>query len=447
MASDFTDLVLLIGTNPLPGYVAVKYFMKKNSKLDRIWMVCSAKSGNQSSTVEYAESLKDLLKDSELKFQELIYVDDIDSKSSIQSELGKIINESERVHLFFSGGTKTMAAYSYSYLKDKKEGEFSASYLSARSFKINFDDEIASKDLRDAAKITFDELLKLYLFEEKEEKPDRYASLNSVGIKFTELIDEKKINNFYSKKGGFRRDIFKIDGNDLGKIFTNLSDSESDIRKSAVCKTFFQAKLNKLKGNEADNFERRVDIFKKILEYKPNEEFQGIINAFPEGFRLRENETFNTDIKKKDYDTCVEYMDGFWFEKYIKKLIQNKFKDNFDEILFNKELFKKDDYENKFELDLILMRGYQLIGISCTTAEKKGICKEKGFEIVLRTGQIGGKEAKAILITRADTKTVSDLQSELISSTGTNNKNILVLGIDDWSENKFVEKMKDYFLN
>ena len=46
----------------------------------------------------------------------------------------------------------------------------------------------------------------------------------------------------------------------------------------------------------------------------------------------------------------------------------------------------------------MLVKGYQLIGISCTTANEKKLCKSKGFEIILRARQIGGDEGKAILI-------------------------------------------------
>jgi len=62
----------------------------------------------------------------------------------------------------------------------------------------------------------------------------------------------------------------------------------------------------------------------------------------------------------------------------------------------------------------------------------------------LRTKQIGGEEAKAILITRADNGTVKRLQSELVLSTGTIKENILVLGEDDWKEDRLVKKIKDF---
>ncbi|MGC8651581.1 MAG: DUF1887 domain-containing protein, partial [Minisyncoccia bacterium] len=52
-----------------------------------------------------------------------------------------------------------------------------------------------------------------------------------------------------------------------------------------------------------------------------------------------------------------------------------------------------------FELDIFLINGYQLIGISLTTSTRQGECKLKGFEVIHRVKQIGGDESKAILIT------------------------------------------------
>ena len=36
---DFTDLVFLIGTNPLPNYVIARHFLKTNKKIKNIWML------------------------------------------------------------------------------------------------------------------------------------------------------------------------------------------------------------------------------------------------------------------------------------------------------------------------------------------------------------------------------------------------------------------------
>jgi hypothetical protein len=107
-------------------------------------------------------------------------------------------------------------------------------------------------------------------------------------------------------------------------------------------------------------------------------------------------------------------------------------------------VIKKSEWQSpnqNFELDVILLKGYQLIGISCTTSEKKGECKNKGFEIFMRTRQIGGEEARAVLVTRLSEP--GELQGELEVDTG-GGGNILVLGADDLKENILVRKICEF---
>ncbi len=443
MCLDFTDIVLLIGTNPLPNYVAAKYFIVNNSNLRQIWMVCSEEQNqrNQKSTQEYAETLKGILKCAKIEFPELIFISDIGSRSSIEQALDRILENTgnNKVHLSFTGGTKAMSTYSYSYLQKKGEG-FSASYLSARSFKMKFDDGTISDNLVNRIKISFDNLLKLHLFKKVEEKSDKYKGLGSVTKEFEELIKRGKICNFYADCG-YEKKIFEIKGNkDIEKIFKNMHN----IIDASNDKKILELKLSELKSDkEKSNFKRRVNILKKIKEYKPNDEFLSIINAFTKEYRIYTNGCFNKDIEIEKYRTAIEFMDGFWLEQYVGRLIEDKLKDKFDEIKVNQKPYREKE-SNHFELDIVLMKGYQLTGISCTTSGKKSLCKEKGFEIILRTRQIGGEEAKAILITRADEKTVKTLQSELLLDAGTNKKNIIVLGIDDWAENKLTKKIGGY---
>ncbi len=447
MDLDFTDLVLLIGTNPLPNYVVAKYFIINNSNLENIWMVCSERVLNQKSTKEYAEVLKELLEDSKHEFPELIIVSDVDSKSSIELGLEKIRNANNGVHLFFTCGTKAMRVYAYSYLKLNVKSSFSASYLSARDFKIKFNDGSASDNLRNEIKITFDELLKLHLFEKEQEEADKHMCFNDVVNEFQKLIQEDIISNFYLKDGCFQRDIVKLKDKELEKVFKILRDCKLLAQNKDIDKGFILGKLDNLKGEkEKDNFKKRIEILRKILRCEPNDEFLRIIKAFPKEYRLYTNGGFNMRIDKKDCIMAVKYMDGLWFETYVANLIKSKLGDKFDSMLLNQKPYKKTDIiaKNNFEIDIVLMKGYQLIGISCTTDGKKHLCKSKGFEIILRTKQIGGEEAKAILITRADNGTVKRLQSELVLSTGTIKENILVLGEDDWKEDRLVKKIKDF---
>ena len=70
---DFTDLILLIGTNPLPNYVSADYFIRHNKNLLRVWAVYSKEKvgKKQTSTVFYARNFKDLL---EKKYKKRISV-------------------------------------------------------------------------------------------------------------------------------------------------------------------------------------------------------------------------------------------------------------------------------------------------------------------------------------------------------------------------------------
>ncbi len=478
MELDFTELALLIGTNPLPNYIALKYFTENNKNLKKIWLICSEKNPkiNQDSTQEYAESLKEYFSKvnaplnstddlQKLEFSEIIYINDIGSKKTIEEQLKKIAKDSNsrKLHLFFTGGSKAMSAYSYYYLKEKFKNKFSASYLSARDWKIIFDgEENITESIADKIKINFDYLAKMHRFKIAENSENhacisiKSEDFTDIIIKqFIEIIESEKIGEFYSESGGYNRNIFKPDGKCkiMQQIFKNITKEDSNILKAAadVSAQYLKEEENRLKSAEdKSKFNEKVNIFKRILNYRPNETFMKVMESFPEDCRIyyyddSKNINFQTEIGYKRYNDIVKFLDGFWFEQYVCKVIENNLKNNFDEILSNQILYRKSDAQsNNFELDIVLLKGCQLIGISCTTAGSKHLCKEKGFEIILRTKQIGGAEAKAILITGAEKEIVEKLQAELILESGTVKKNIIVIGKDDWRECALKEKIQEF---
>ncbi|MHB1645390.1 MAG: hypothetical protein ACYCSW_02620 [bacterium] len=478
MELDFTDLALLIGTNPLPNYIASKYFIEENKHLKKIWLVCSEENLNinQNSTGKYALNLKELLSKEEappdyindtqkIEFPEIIYIEDIGSKKMIEKQLEKIVKDSNnrKLHLFFTGGSKAMSAYSYSYLKEKFKNKFSASYLSARDFKIMFDDEDnITKNIADKIKINFNDLIKLHGFEKRDTKKQNDISIefekfiDKIIEKFRIIIKNEKLDEFYSNSGGYNRNIFKPDVNDkiMEKIFSSITKEDSKILKAATSDKCLEEEENKIKTDDDKlKFNKKVNIFKKILNYNPNETFMEVIGSFPEDYKIyRYNNSnkpnFQTKIGYEKYKRAVDFLDGLWLEQYVGKIIKKYFENDFDEILFNQKPYRNsDDPSNNFELDVVLIKGCQLIGISCTTAECKDLCKKKGFEIILRTRQIGGTETKAILITRADEKIVEKLKTELVLETGTVKTNITVIGKNGWEESKLKEKIKEFILN
>ena len=60
---EFTDLILLIGTNPLPNYVVAKHFLENNPLLQRIWLVHSEETRYQAGTSFQAKNLEKVLEE------------------------------------------------------------------------------------------------------------------------------------------------------------------------------------------------------------------------------------------------------------------------------------------------------------------------------------------------------------------------------------------------
>jgi len=139
--------------------------------------------------------------------------------------------------------------------------------------------------------------------------------------------------------------------------------------------------------------------------------------------------------------------EGYWLEEYIAVTFQKKLANrlNSGEGVLHNWVIKNPDWWTKFELDVIFVHGYHLTGISCTVGFKKESCKSKGFEIIQRTKQIGGDEARAILITGSNKNQTKILQDELVFETGGSQNNVLALGIEDLRNEKlYIQKIEEF---
>jgi hypothetical protein len=477
MTSNFSDLLLLIGTNPLPNLVVAEYFLNINQNLDRIWLIHSEKNKFQEGTIKEAENLEKTLID---RFKErppkikFLSLTNISNAKEIEKDfISKCGNElkNRSVHLNYTGGTKAMGIHIYRTLEKQKDlKEKSFSYLDARNFNIVWDnkDEITD-DLRNEMIISFDEIVKLHGFEKKR---DECAKFSKAVDAFTSLISRGKLQKYLYDSNGYKRSLFERKAsfeitNEVIENFKNkIPDNKLKTLQPLMNKKIFLEELydslNKLSFTKEEidivaNYAERKDNSSKLAisishlkedqlkAFKPNKEFLEIISSMPEDYML-----FNSNgefIKPKTSSKCkdaIEFLDGKWLEDYIYKVIEHEIKSKATDIQKNCIIDKE---ECRFELDVVLVRGYQLIGISCTTANKKDICKNKGFEIILRTRQIGGEEAKAILITCVEDNSAEDiknkLEEELRADTGSG-KNIIVLGINDLEKANLLKQLQEF---
>lgn len=414
----FEHLILLVGTNPLPNYIVAEYYLKNNNDLRVIYLVHAERTGRQQETKTQAENLERVLKKrhtGKLLFPlPTISISDVSNAKRIFTDINeKLISklpDKGNVHLNYTGGTKALSTHVYRSIEheSKKIAGSSFSYLDGRNFMIVDDGKgVVVSDLLDKVDISFEELIDLHGFKRKNK--DSGIDFSETNKIFASVISNGTLTEYFHEETGYYRTKF-----------------ESNKKRGELAKTIKELKTDELK------------------QLRPNNVFLAVIKAMPEGFQLFDKEgVFQKPENNSKCKNAIKYLDGGWMEDYLHDILEGQLQESNIEIKKNWEI-DKDGWETHFELDVVLMRGYQLIGISCTTSSVKHICKNKGFEIIHRTRQIGGDEARAVLVTMVDDDVKKKLQKELELNTGITSSNILVLGKNDLPEQRLLKKLKPF---
>ncbi len=412
------DVILLIGTNPLPNYVVAKSL---EHKICHLFLIYAERTRAQEGTKDYAENIANLLPHSPCEF---IAIPDVGNPAIIQRTIRGLKNKlcaHHRIHLNYTGGTKTLAVHTYSTLKTIKPEKLKATYLDARTYTI-IDDTgniCSSTDLREDVILTIDELLKLHRYsrDEKLQSWEDFTFKEPLTFIKHEIIQrEGRLRKFLKWVDDLFRPIFKI-VKDNGSVKKYLSRLDEKNPKADGMKSYFET------------FNERTPDF--IIDFLKT--FSGESSILDEsGILWRPNKDCSSrDLKRRLLNT-VRFIDGIWLEWYVyselRDLLQNKGLEETKQ--FGHSLTASRGNE-KFELDVFILRGYQLNGISVTTAPQRHLCKLKGFEIIHRVRQIGGDESRAFLITRLNRDVADSLQRDLLYSTGAREDKFLVFGKDD----------------
>lgn len=85
-----------------------------------------------------------------------------------------------------------------------------------------------------------------------------------------------------------------------------------------------------------------------------------------------------------------------------------------------------------FQLDVVAVLGYQIVVVSCTVSAKHEIVKRKGMEAILRMRQLGGVEARSIVLSGASRNAQQLIQAELKEETGHPSIPLEIWGKDTW---------------
>jgi len=434
-------LFITVGTNPLPAYVVAKYF---KDSFNNVVLISSEENRNiyQAGTRAYAEKIRDTLETNVEKYH-IISLSNVANPAEIKRDLKKRLESNDilfskddiqKVHLNYTGGTKIMAVAVYNFLKEEYGDKFESSYLDARSYKLILEDgtvEPTFEDLREKVKIDIETLLKLHLYEVKRiESDEKYKK--AFGEKYySEIISEiEKIVNDDDKRGKYLEWTNKY----FRKVFRYKDESNKE--KLITTPTKLSEHLNK------EENKKLIEDFESLTP----EFIWDLLDKFPDGKKIITQRgklwvPYRDSTKNKIEDT-IKFLDGEWLELYVYNQIKDQLikkgllqKGNFGRSII---AVKSKEDGKEFEMDIFIIYGYQLIGISITTSTERHICKSKGFEVIHRARQIGGDESRAILVTGykdpENPKSPKDLEEDLSYETGASTGKIIVFGPEDWKD-------------
>jgi hypothetical protein len=127
-----------------------------------------------------------------------------------------------------------------------------------------------------------------------------------------------------------------------------------------------------------------------------------------------------------------EWLDGIWLEHYTLSQIQRlapTLNIHDPHLGFRlRDAQTPTSQWDKFEFDVAFMHHYQLFALSCTTSDRRGLCKQKLLEASVRAKQLGGTEARVGLV--CGYQAPASLRSEL--EVAARDKRIAVFGRSDF---------------
>lgn len=470
MSYSFTDLILLVGTNPLPNFVVAKYFIDE-ADLERIWLFYSEGSRFYEGTGQYADDIEAVLaKEFMRKSPEIVKVplSNISQANVILDQVKKHLKKREsdikKIHLNYTGGTKAMAVHTYRILENELKTQwsdnFTASYLDARDFSIKFDHnpEKVTGDLRKLIQLEMDDLFALHNNKQVESTGKDYFKDGKLEQQEQEIIMQSiadmaardRLLDFRSWVSSANQDNSKRDGapdKEMGLF--NKPKQPEDLKSSQEVKEIVDNRLSDFTPD------KNPELFKCLAVFPERDRF-----ADKDGKWTYDN--FGISNKSKNSTQLMTFLTGKWLETYVAWVLRKKIKENKiqrSSVISNYELrTKKGKGSHKYEVDVLVTNGYQICGISCGTAleydkgkngkkdkqKTPAAIKTKGFEVILRSSQMGGDEARAALITLLNAQNAANLENDLKASLGANGSRLLVLGIDDLPVEKMWKKLGEH---
>ena len=386
-----STLVLLVGTNPLPNYVVAKYLITKTDgkKFDRILLVHSKDTEYQ------ADRLHKVLRDQLKQVSEPCPL----GQSTVANDINKVmysklatLPENEDIHLNYTGGRKTMSVHVHAALTKLKNNQSNRSvtfsYLDSSNYILRYDDDeghvepkdpVSGKqgDLRNFVKLDFEtELLALHGYEKVKlgSEPDYLPVAEWI---FQQARQHPAKDSLYTRLHDWAGFTKTKEG------LKNLIATDHPWPNDPA--------FDELGNLIATEFGLTVEEC-TWAKFPPN----------------------NEKLPLPRRDKLCKFLEGGWLEPIVFAQLV-KFVEDINYLnppitACYVDIVAKRQHD--MQIDVALLRGYELVLLSITTIgygsgyeykkdgsyPYKSEVKGKGFEAIHRAAQLGGEEARPILI-------------------------------------------------
>lgn len=357
-------LILLVGGNPLPNYVAARLLLKDGGQLCLV---------HTDTTFAMARRLHQILlpEDAALvtsKQVTYLKVDEGDPRNIYDQVVRHVKDKSFGVHLNYTGGTKTMSVHAVLAIEDTCPDYAEFSYLDARrlSLLMHRANRSGSRAIPvgDKVDVSLDTLMALH---EGKYDPNHAPPTDQINVELLPLCRAivkvcggtknglNKWKDWQSKSKGFTQLPFGIA--DLETVDESLiSLCNGDPTPASVAQ--------KIGFEELRSCQKwfRSDFFELHIHHTLQQAIEKIGNGFAKPLR---DIHCTLDVRVSEDEQSIQ---GNVCDPY------------------------------EFQFDVAVMRHYQLVAISCLLSADIDRCKEHLLECYVRARQLGGDEAQVALV-------------------------------------------------
>lgn len=387
-------LFLLIGTNPLPNYVAAK-LLARDPQTTTVWLLHSR------GTTAARDALQRELKRDGFQSVQSVEVEEANG-AHIRSEVKQRAEGlSGLIGLSYTGGTKAMAVHTYQALSTISGLHVQYSYLDARSLDLQIEGyeigPIAIVPTEGHIALRVEQLLELH--SRQRPKLEQSVFWPQVALAIAAVHADQHLAEQWQ---AWIAATFFVDP----AWPTEHSDDEplpADEWRNWVREKFIYREYSRR------TWVKNRDCGEHGLSLPPV--FQQVQAAMLD--ELDEQSLASLGALRraggfKKLEDLGKWLEGGWLESYaMQKLLALQEQSSFQiaDVARNLQATislevgpEREELKQVVELDVAFTRGYQLFVLSCSTTEAKSLAKSKLLEAVARAEQVGGAEARVALV-------------------------------------------------